>query len=456
MNFWIYFLLYLSSCSGFFINFPFGKRFSIKEREVNKALDYILPVEKQKVINKINGIFAIIGPDIDFKNVSNLFDLFIGDGVIQSIFFDNGKITYVKHYVRTEKILYEEKNGIFPKHLFLKLILIVMHKMNIMPNILGVANTALLNVNNKIYALNERDMPYLLDVNFEEKKINTIRKTNIPFMNYFSAHTKYNKTIDSIEYDIITNSVKYHELTENLELIKQKTIKMKHLPIVHDFLKVNDKIIITDSPIVVNLKDAFKKSMPVQLANHKPTFIRILDKNTMKIDNYVSPVAFYIFHYADYKENDKTVEIYAALYNELDFSQLNIIGKYRKLILDKNTHEISIVKNEELEKMDLEFPIKFGDKIVFRKIEDKRINGFVVCKELEVIKKIEFENKFFSGEPAIHYVENIPYLITFAFNDNADNEGYIMVINMNTYEEITIPINEQLSVGFHSIFIDAH
>jgi len=446
----------LSSCSGFFINFPFGKRFSIKEREVNKALDYILPVEKQKVINKINGIFAIIGPDIDFKNVSNLFDLFIGDGVIQSIFFDNGKITYVKHYVRTEKILYEEKNGIFPKHLFLKLILIVMHKMNIMPNILGVANTALLNVNNKIYALNERDMPYLLDVNFEEKKINTIRKTNIPFMNYFSAHTKYNKTIDSIEYDIITNSVKYHELTENLELIKQKTIKMKHLPIVHDFLKVNDKIIITDSPIVVNLKDAFKKSMPVQLANHKPTFIRILDKNTMKIDNYVSPVAFYIFHYADYKENDKTVEIYAALYNELDFSQLNIIGKYRKLILDKNTHEISIVKNEELEKMDLEFPIKFGDKIVFRKIEDKRINGFVVCKELEVIKKIEFENKFFSGEPAIHYVENIPYLITFAFNDNADNEGYIMVINMNTYEEITIPINEQLSVGFHSIFIDAH
>jgi carotenoid cleavage dioxygenase-like enzyme len=446
----------LSSCSGFFINFHFGNRFSVKEREVNKALDYILPEEKQKVINKINGIFAIIGPDVDFKNVSNLFDLFTGDGVIQSVFFDNGKITYVKHYVRTEKLLYEEKNGIFPKHLLLRLLFLVMHKMNIMPNILGVANTALLNVNNKIYALNERDMPYLLDVNFKEKKINTIRKTNIPFMNYFSAHSKYNKSIDSIEYNIVTNSVKYHELTENLELIKQKTIKTNYLPIIHDFLKVNDKILITDSPIVINLKDVFNKSMPVQLANHKPTFIRILDKNTMKIDNYVSPVGFYIFHYADYRENDKTIEVYAALYNELDFSQLNIIGKYRKLILNKETKLATIVKNEELEKLDLEFPIKFGDKIVFRKIEDKRINGFVVCKGLEVIKKIEFENKFFSGEPAIHYVENIPYLITFAFNDNSDNEGYIMVINMNTYEEITISINEQLSAGFHSIFIDAN
>jgi len=455
MNFWVYFLLCLSSCSGFFINFPFGKSFSIKEKEVNKALDYILPIEKQTVINKINGMFAIIGPDIDFKNVSNLFDLFIGDGVIQSIFFDNGKITYVKHYIRTEKILYEEKNGIFPKNIFLKLIFIVMNKINVMPNILGVANTALLNVNNKIYALNERDIPYLLDINFKEKKINTIKKTTIPFMNYFSAHSKYDKTIDSIEYNIITNNVKYHELTENFNSIKQKTIKTKNVPIIHDFLIMNNKILITDSPIIINFKDIFKKSMPVQLENNKQTFVRILDKNTMKIDTYVSPIGFYIFHYADYKENDSTIEIYAALYNELDFSQLNIIGKYRKLILDKKTHNISIVKNEELENLDLEFPIKFGDKIVFRNVEDKRINGFVVCHGLEIIKKIVFEDKFISGEPAIHYLEDVPHLITFAFNDAADKEGYILVINMDTYEEIAIPINEQLSVGFHSIFIEA-
>ena len=44
-------------------------------------------------------------------NSNNLYDLFIGDGVIQGVFFDKGKITFVKHVIKTEKLKYEEKNG---------------------------------------------------------------------------------------------------------------------------------------------------------------------------------------------------------------------------------------------------------------------------------------------------------------------------------------------------------
>jgi hypothetical protein len=121
-------VLYFSYTTAFFIQYPFGKKFSIKNKEVNKKLDYVLPPEKQSVVNKINGLYALIGPDINMKEVSTLFDLFIGDGIIQSVFFNKGELTYVKHYVRTEKLLYEEDNGIIPKNALLQLFFVLLIK----------------------------------------------------------------------------------------------------------------------------------------------------------------------------------------------------------------------------------------------------------------------------------------------------------------------------------------
>jgi hypothetical protein len=162
---------------------------------------------------------------------------------------------------------------------------------------------------------------------------------------------------------------------------------------------------------------------------------------------------FYIFHYADYRETDKHIEIYASIYNNLDFSELNIVGKYRKLVLNKETKKVTIEKKPELEKLDLEFPIKYDDKIVLRNINNKRITGFVVCKGLEIIKTLEFGNKFILGEPAVTYIEQVPHLIAFAFDNEKSDNGFLIIIDMNTYETIEIPINETLNMGFHSMFM---
>jgi hypothetical protein len=227
---------------------------------------------------------------------------------------------------------------------------------------------------------------------------------------------------------------------------------MKYLPLVHDFINTNHNIIITDSPIIIELSNIFTKSLPILLDKEKPTIIKVLNKHNMKIEEYTIPTGFYIFHYADYKEDQYNIEIYAPLYEQLDFSELNISGKYRKIVIHKETKTVVIMKNPELETLDLEFPVKFGDKIVFRSIENKRINGFVICRDLEIIKKLDFGNKFISGEPAVTYIENIPYLITFGFNDNKSDDSYLIIVNMDTYEVIEIPIHETLNIGFHSIF----
>jgi hypothetical protein len=164
--------------------------------------------------------------------------------------------------------------------------------------------------------------------------------------------------------------------------------------------------------------------------------------------------SFYLFHYADCREDENVIEIYASLYDELDFSQINIVGKYRKIVLDKRTKEAVIEKNEELEQMDLDFPIKYENKIVMRHLKDKIIDGFVVCQDLKIIKKIYLKNRFCCGEPSISYIDGVPYLITLAFHSKNTEQGYVILINMRNYTKIQIPIGEKLNIGFHSIFLE--
>jgi hypothetical protein len=459
MNVLFLVILTILSCKSWsFVNhFEFGKKFCIKNNEIIKPIKYNLPVEKQDLVNKINGVYALIGPDIDINKVSTLFDLFVGDGIIQSVFFENGELTYSRNYIRTEKLLLEERIGKIPKNIGYYLLFGILNKMKLFPNFLGLANTAILKIKDETYALYERDMPYLIKFDFLQKKVNTIRKVIVPDMTYFSAHSQYNpmtKTIDTIEYDMMTNHVHYNQLTNYFTLLKTKSIIMEYLPIVHDFLKTEYKIVVVDSPLIIDFKNLLKKKVPVILDNKKKTIINVLDKRTLHINRYYVNEGFYIFHYADYKEDDKVIEMYASLYNTLDFSDLNITGKYRKIIINKETRVVEIIKNAELEELDLEFPVKFENKVILRSNENRRTNGFVICQELTIIKKLIFSDKFFAGEPAVHYIENKPYLISFAFDENYEKKSFLIIINLTTYETIEIPINESLTLGFHSQFIN--
>ena len=450
---------------SFFFNIPFSKKFNIKDQERNVKIKYKLPFFQQRIVNKMNGFYGIIGPDVNMTNVKTLFDLFIGDGNIQGVFFNNGELTYVKHFVQTDKLVYEEKNGRIPNDGMMNALFFFMSKVNLLPNLLGLANTAIMNVHDKSYALYERDKPYLIDIDFENKQIRTLEKMKNVQVNHFSAHSKFdsaNNRIHSIDYKILTKTVTYHQLNDNLEPLLKINIKTKYLPIVHDFYKIQNKILVTDSPVVYDIQSLFKGEIPVKLDKNQNTIIHVLDlleANTKKRKNQIPQMfktneSFYLFHYADCKEDENVIEIYASLYDELDFSQINIVGKYRKIVLNKRTKDAVIEKNEELEQMDLDFPIKFENKIVMRHLKDKIIDGFVVCQDLRIIKKIYLKDRFCCGEPSISYIEGVPYLITLAFHFENTEQGYVILINMKNYNKIQIPIGEKLNIGFHSIFLE--
>ena len=431
-----------------YIPIHFGPSIKMQNKELNYKINYNFSNEESEIINKINGFYGLIGPDVNKSNVKTLYDLFTGDGVIQGLFIDNGNLTYINHFVKTDKLVYEDKHGKIPQNIFTLIFFMIMNKLNLLPNLMGMANTALLKIENNIYALFERDIPYLIDVNFEEKKVNTLKKVNLDSITHFSAHSKYNnkyKVIETIDYNIFKRRVDYYIMNNDFKIINSTYVYTKYMPIIHDFVNLPNSMIFIESPLEINIK------MSVFMNKLKTTQLHIIDKNTFSKKSITIKNSFYIFHYANFEEIDDEIIIYAPLYESLDFNELNLVGKYRRIVIDKKTFDVKIDINEELEKYNLDFPLKYENNVILRNIENNAINGFIICNELEIKKKIFFEDKHLCGEPSIIEIDKNYFLVSFAYDNN--NAGFFIIIDLNSYKKIEIPLKNEINIGFHSIFI---
>ena len=97
----------------------------------------------------------------------------------------------------------------------------------------------------------------------------------------------------------------------------------------------------------------------------------------------------------------------------------------------------------------MDFPIKYKNKIILRNIYNNTINGFVICENLYIKHIIFLKDKFICGEPAITEIDDIPYLISFGYNSE---NSYLILIDIENYKIIEIPLNVHVNIGFHSIF----
>ena len=402
----------------------------------------------------IRGFYGLIGPHITVNNKTSLFDLFTGDGIIQGAFINNGAVTFVRHFVKTDKYVYEQKNGRIPENMFVKMFFMLMNKLHMAPNILGLANTAILNVQNKTYALYERDLPYEISVDFENQAIQTVGKTPIKSMSTFSAHSKFSKAgVETLDYNVLTNCVDYLLLNPALECLQKVSIKTRYLPVIHDFLATKQSVVLCDAPIILDFLGVFENILPVRFDIKQKTHFHVINKTSLLVETYTCDDAFYIFHYAQGSENEDEIAIYAPVYENLDFNQLNIHGKYRKLVLNKSRKTVSVERNPVLETMNLDFPVRYGERVLLRNIENSRIKELVLCEGLDIVHRFSFPDKFICGEPAV--IGEGPNVVFFA-NDVRTGHGSLIILDLDTYEQIEMPTNtDNLSIGFHSTFMEA-
>ena len=451
-RYWLLYL-FLVYAKSFFLNFKFGTPIKKVDKTVNISGN--LNNKQRLLLKNINGFYGMIGPDVNIKEVKTLFELFTGDGNIQGVFFNDGELHFHKHFIKTDKFVYESKNGKIPNDIFHHFLFMILHQVNMLPNKLGLANTALLDVNKDLYALYERDVPYLLKVDFYNNKITTEKKMKIQ-SHSISGHTKYDSkkdVIDTLDYNVMDKQVNYLSMDKDFNIKNAKSIYTQYMPLIHDFVTVNDKIIYADSPLIFDLKRLLYSSIPVYFKHYEYTYLHVYDKTTNVVDKYEYQDSFFAFHYSYGCETKDEILIYGCIYDDIDYSSLDIKGNYRCLVLDKNTKTINVIKNENTEKYNLDFPVFCGDNVLLRTLENRRINGFVLCNGLTIIKSFVYENRNICGEPCVVDINNIPHIISFAYTDN-NNESYLLIINSKTgeTEEIMIPIT--VNIGFHSKFIN--
>jgi carotenoid cleavage dioxygenase-like enzyme len=410
--------------------------------------------------------FGMIGPNLRIKNINNLFDLFTGDGVIQSAFFENttASIKFYRHIVETN--VYRMRTRTITSKWLMQY---AMHKMRMIPTNNGVANTALLTIpllsNSTItyaYALFERDLPYLLQINHLTGLIKTVGpvKSASPKLLTMSGHTKrYNTThLDTIDYHMFSKKVVYHQLEERIDsasgqlnLVSKKSIpiKTRYLPIIHDFATTKHSIILTDSPLKYDFRKIFHKKLPVVFDKSAHTEIHVVNKVLGETQMYSHPDAFYIFHYAAAQENNTHIEILAPVYDDLDFSSIIIYGRYRKIIIDKRSRVVKIIKNPDLEKLNLDFPVDIGNKcFLFRNIKNTSMNGFVIVDhELIIQNTLTIPSNYsLCGEPGY---DGSSKIVAFLYDEH--EMGSFYTLDLKSGIESLIPLNTTMTPGFHSM-----
>jgi hypothetical protein len=410
------------------------------------------PIDER--ISDVQGFFGMIGPDVNISSLKNIFDMLVGDGMIQGIFFDRGNLTFVRHHIRTEKHIYEETHGSLNSDPSTIIPYIIMNKMKLLPNMIGVANTAFIQMHNSTYALFERDLPYKIDIDLDKKQITTVGRVNITNLSYMSGHTKQIDTnrLRTLEYHVLEKTVNIIDMDSEFRILKTYSVKTKYLPIVHDFITTNrGTVLFSDTPFLPFVSGG---KFPIQFCNSLPTYIHTANSTDGTIDTYSLDQAFYIFHFAKAVENDTHIDIFAPMYDHVNFSDLIIDGKYRKISICKPTKSVVIQRNPFLEMLNLDFPVLFHDFVILRNIYQRRINGFVICQGIDIVDTIFFDELNICGEPTIMYANGTAYLTAFAFRKE-ENQGYLLMIRLfenGTFDRdfIKIQLPERVQIGFHS------
>ena len=410
---------------------------------------YKLPIQQ--------GFFGTIGPDLKLTEIRNLVELFTGNGVIQGVFFKNGTPKFVRHVINTRKLQNEPPRG---EPLFLTGLKYLLYKMGMFPyNNLGVANTALYPLDENVdenttavYAMYERDLPYLVHLYHNTSSIATIKQMDglYPEIQEVSGHSKSipGNRIETLDYHVLSKRVDYYQINDNLKsIVLKKTIEMRYIPIIHDFISTENSIMMMDSPLGFDFSNILRGKLPIVFREHASTFLHVMDKITGMVEPYEITSGHYVFHYAFCKETNEKIEIYAPLYDTLDFSSLNICGKYRKIAIDRCTKDVCVEYNPELEAMNLDFPIKAPNgTVILRSIENRRMNGFVMVDGLEIVKTWLYDDLSFCGE---HVVLDSS-IMAFCKKEVGD---YLCVIDIVSDKVDLIECSYDLTIGFHSVFV---
>nr|WQF66836.1 carotenoid cleavage dioxygenase CCD4.3 [Verbascum giganteum] len=453
----------------------------------------------------LNGVYIRNGPNPQFmpRGPHHLFD---GDGMLHAVTISDGKATFCSRFVKTQKYTVEREvggpiflnvfsafNGVFASLARVSVALGRILAGEYDPSRgSGRANTNLVLIGGKLFALEESDLPYEVKITSSGDIVTLGRHE--PFGENFmtmTAHPKVDMETGeafAFRYSFIPPFLTYFRIDS--KGIKQPEIaifSLKQASLIHDFAISENYVIFNDTQIVFRMKDILRGKVPLNVDSSKVSSLGIIPRYAMDESEmwWVDVPGLNIIHAVNAWEEDggDTIVMVApnALPVENVLEQMDLIHSSLERI-EINVKE-KIVTRRSVSTRSLEFPVinsvYIGKKnrYVYAAIGAPlpKVSGVVKLDlsvstansgECTVASRL-YEPGCFGGEP--FFVPREPhnptaeeddgYLITYIHNENSKESKFLVMDakspSLETIAVVKLP--QRVPYGFHGIFVpDRH
>ncbi|CAK7329309.1 unnamed protein product [Dovyalis caffra] len=443
----------------------------------------------------LNGVYIRNGPNPQHMPNSPL-HFFEGDGMLHSLKLSGGQATFCSRYVKTYKYMLEKKAGfpIFPNMLsgFYSLPDILAFVMAVgrvlcghinLKRGFGLANTSLAFFSDKLLALGESDLPYVIDLT-QEGNVETLGRWDFDRKLFASmtAHPKVNKdTKETFAFQC--NPLFFPYITYfyfNEDGVKQKDVPLLSInqpTFIHDFAITKRSAIFAETQLVVAPTNVMLgRGMPVVCEPNKVPRIGILPRYAESDSNmrWFPVPGFNAMHVTNAWENgDDEVVLVAPNVSSIEnvFHKIEKVhfslekltinmttGKFSKKILSKRSLELGSINTSYVGKKNRYVYLGIAEKI-------PKMSGLVKIdleKECEVSRRL-YGQGCFGGEPLFvsrdendMLLEEDDGFVVSNVHDEKTGESKFIVVdakspNLDIVANVKLP--RRVPYGFHSLFV---
>jgi len=335
-------------------------------------------------------------------------------------------------------------------------------------NFRNQANTALLSFGKRLYALYERGSPRELHVDWVNETVSV--GSDIGSAGFVSGHAKRRGSdLVSLRYSVWDSTVSITVFDPSWGLNKEVCVDIEQggpawwMPIVHDFVLIGpDQVLFPCSPFRLSwtgLSLADSGGVRFYLVNTTSGEYRLWEDGVS---------TYYVFHFAPpnmgrrtgYSTGGKgtpssTIRLQCAVYEDLAFggSALGLKGRWREMTLLPSGGLITHGWNQDLEEMNLDFPVEGPDGVVcLRRVsEENVVNELVFVLGLKIVGRKRMKGRFLCAEPV--WDPDRSMWMGLSWNCKDPTEVYLWKLAWPALaykEEVIETGNKTLTLGFHS------
>lgn len=339
------------------------------------------------------------------------------------------------------------------------------------------ANTSIMHFADRVFALNEEDMPYELRVT-KNGEVGTIGRIDIPPLKSMTAHPKYDDETQElyfINYDLMEPYVHVGCIDEDFRLTWHQEVEVQQPVMMHDFAMTHQYIILVDTPLTFKTTRMFQGETPIFFDPSQTTRIGIVPKKCpLDMTRWIDmPNTFGCFHVVHAYEKKDDIYLYLCQYENIDI----MFARTAEFLPQVVEHRIHLPSGKITSRIipqtnGSEFPtvhphilqcqyawvamIKPGDA-------EHHFHGIAkINLQTGLVQKIEYPVRCFGGEPVFvpnpnGQTEDDGCLLVYTHHERTQ-QSQLRVYDAKSmnYEPIAIvDIPHRIPYGFHGCFVPA-